>query len=71
MTIQPATLLPERLAYRVTEAGDLVGVSRTTAYQLVASGDWPTIRIGRAVRVTADGLREWVRRNALRAAASR
>ena len=49
-----------RLAYRVAEAAELVGVSRTKMYELIAAGDMPTIKIGSAVRVPADALREWI-----------
>jgi len=50
----------ERLAYRVAEAAGLVGISRTKMYELIAAGDMPTIKIGSAVRVPADALREWI-----------
>lgn len=50
----------ERLLLRISEAAELAGVGRTTAYALVASGEWPSVTIGRAVRVPLAGLREWV-----------
>ncbi len=50
----------EKLLLRVTEAAELAAVSRTTAYELIAAGQWPTVRIGSAVRVPLAGLRAWV-----------
>jgi excisionase family DNA binding protein len=50
----------EKLAYRVPEAAELLGLGRAKTYQLVASGELPSIRIGRAVRIPAQALREWL-----------
>lgn len=49
-----------RLAITVEEAARAVGIGRSKAYELCATGKWPTIRIGRAVRVPLDGLKQWV-----------
>lgn len=37
----------ERLVYTVSEAGELLGISRAFAYELVARGELPVIRLGR------------------------
>ena len=37
----------ERLVYTVQEAGELLGISRAFAYELVARGELPVIRLGR------------------------
>jgi len=37
----------DRLVYTVTEAGALLGISRAFAYELVARGELPVIRLGR------------------------
>ena len=50
----------EKLLLRVAEAAELASVGRTTAYQLIASGEWPVVRVGSAVRVPLAGLRAWV-----------
>ena len=47
---------------RATEVAAALGVGRATAYELMANGTLPTVRIGRSVRVPAEALREWVRR---------
>jgi excisionase family DNA binding protein len=55
---QPAPL--ERLLLRVSEAATLTGIGRSKAYELVASGEWPSVTIGRSVRVPLAGLRTWI-----------
>ena len=52
----------ERLSLKVTEAAAMTGYSRGMAYQLVARGEWPSIRIGKSIRVPVAALREWVER---------
>jgi excisionase family DNA binding protein len=37
----------ERLVYTVAEAGELLGISRAFAYELVGRGELPVIRLGR------------------------
>jgi len=37
----------ERLVYSVSEAAELLGISRAFAYELVARGELPVIRLGR------------------------
>ncbi len=41
----------ERLALTVSEAGALIGISRALAYELVARGELPSIRLGRRLVV--------------------
>lgn len=50
----------EKLLLRVAEAAELASVGRTKAYELIASGEWPIVRVGTAVRVPLAGLRAWV-----------
>ena len=50
------------LLLRVTEAAELCRVGRSKAYELVASGEWVGIHVGRSVRVPLEELRAWVRR---------
>lgn len=37
--------------YTVEEAGELLGVSRNSAYEAAARGEIPTVRIGRRILV--------------------
>ncbi len=52
----------ERLLLRVDEAAEVAGISRSKAYELIASGAWPKVIVGKSVRVPLVGLREWVER---------
>jgi excisionase family DNA binding protein len=37
----------DRLVYTVAEAGELLGISRAFAYELISRGELPVIRLGR------------------------
>jgi excisionase family DNA binding protein len=50
----------EPLLYRVPDAAAAIGVSRARAYELIAAGVIPSIRIGSSIRVPADALRAWI-----------
>ena len=41
----------EKLVYSVEEAGNLLGIGRSGAYEAVRRGDIPTIRIGRRILI--------------------
>ena len=47
----PAPLASDRLVLSVAEAGELLGLSRAFAYELVARGELPVIRFGRRIVV--------------------
>jgi excisionase family DNA binding protein len=49
------------LLLRVTEGAQLLGISRTSMYQLVATGQVPLVRIGKSVRLVRSGLEAWIR----------
>jgi excisionase family DNA binding protein len=48
------------LLLTVEQSANLVGIGRTTAYALVKSGEWKTIKIGRLTRLTRRILEDWV-----------
>ena len=50
----------EKLLLRPNEAAELLGVGRSTIYALLASGDVPSVRVGRSVRLPLEALRQWV-----------
>lgn len=50
-------------AISVTEAAHLAGVSRRTAYRMVADGSWPSVRIRSRVVVPLVGLQQWIETN--------
>jgi excisionase family DNA binding protein len=56
----------DALLLRIPKAADRLGLGRSKFYELIASGEIETVRIGRAVRVPADALEDFVQR--LRAA---
>lgn len=60
----------QRLMLRPTEAADAIGVSRSKAYELIASGEIPSIRVGGCVRVPLAALQEWISRQLSENAAS-
>ena len=45
---------------KVEAAAKLLSLGRTKTYALIASGELPVIRIGRAVRVPVAALHQWV-----------
>lgn len=51
---------PKKLTLSVTEAAEVMGVSRTTMYQLVKIKGFPTVQIGNRVLVSIKGLEKWV-----------
>ena len=51
----------QRLLYRPAEVAALLGLGRSTVFQMIAAGDLPTVRFGRALRVPADGLQALIR----------
>lgn len=54
------TSAPKRLAYTIPEATLLTSTGRTTLYKAIRAGELPVIRIGRAVRLSASALEDWL-----------
>lgn len=50
----------DRILLRPEEAAAAIGVSRSKAYELIASKQIPSVRIGASVRVPIQALREWI-----------
>jgi excisionase family DNA binding protein len=57
-TIPLAASPPIRLTMSIAEAAELIGISRTTAYELAQSGEPPTVRLGRRILVPVNQLAE-------------
>lgn len=49
---------------RVDEVAALLKFGRTKVYQLVADGELPAVRIGKALRISAEALQVWIREQA-------
>ena len=54
----------EPLAVTMTQAAQLLGVSRPTVYRLAKIPGFPVVRLGGCTRVLVDDLREWARQQA-------
>lgn len=50
----------DRLLIRVPEAARLLSVSKSKAYEMVADGSIPSVRLGGSVRVPLDALKALV-----------
>ena len=50
----------EPLLLRASEVAHLLALGRSKVYELMNTGELPTVRIGAAVRVSAKALQEWV-----------
>ena len=51
---------PHRALLRIAEAAELLGVGRSTVYQLVPANAVPVVRVGRLVRIPRDALLRWI-----------
>lgn len=56
--------MSERLTHTVTEAAQKIGINRNAAYDLVKSGDLPSIRIGRRIVIPRLALERWLEERA-------
>lgn len=54
----------DRVALSVTEAAAAIGVSRPTMYNLIATENFPSYKIGGRVYVDVEGFRKWSAQNA-------
>ena len=45
---------------KVPEVAEVLRIARSRAYELVAAGEIPSIRIGRSVRVSRRELEQWL-----------
>lgn len=54
-------MVNEKLAFTVDEVAQLLGISRSSAYQAVHSGEIPSLRIGRRYLVPKQALDELLR----------
>lgn len=50
----------EKLLLKADEVARRLSLGRATVYLMIASGELPTFRKGRAVRVPARALEEWI-----------
>ncbi len=50
----------ERLLIKPMEAAKMLSIGKTTIYELLATGEIPSKRIGRSIRIPAKALEEWI-----------
>lgn len=53
----------QKLLLKPMEAAEALGFSRSRIYLMLSSGELPSLRCGRSVRVPVDALREWIQKN--------
>lgn len=46
--------------FRVSEAASALSISRAKAYELIAAGRLPSVRVGGCIRVPVSALRAWI-----------
>jgi excisionase family DNA binding protein len=51
---------PEKMLLKAEEVARRLSLGRATVYLMMASGELPTFRKGRAVRVPARALEQWL-----------
>lgn len=51
---------PVRLLYRPEEGAQILGVSRSRIFELMAAGEVETVQIGRSRRIPAEALERYV-----------
>ena len=55
-------MMTDRILFSVAEAAGLMGLGRSLVYQLVMRGDLRSIKLGRARRIPAKALDEYIQR---------
>ena len=58
----PPATATEPISVRIADATRLTGIRRSKLYELMASGDLETVKIGRCTPIPMDSLRELIER---------
>ncbi len=58
----------ESILLRAGEVSQVLGLGRSKIYEMMAAGELPTVRVGRAIRVPRAALEAWVSRHTVDAA---
>lgn len=51
----------EKLLLKPKEVAKLLGIGRSLTYELIASREIPSVRLGRSLRVSAESLQQWLK----------
>ena len=54
------TRLTGKRTYTVGEIAEILGIGRTSAYKLIRSGQFQTVRIGSAIRISKASFDDWL-----------
>lgn len=60
MTTEARVLRLTRLLLRVPEAAEVLSISKSKCYELVAAGRLPSLKVGASIRVPLAALEEWI-----------
>ena len=60
MSISQKKKLPSNRTYTVDDIAAILGIAKSTAYRLVNSGEFRTIRIGYAIRISRKSFEDWL-----------
>ena len=52
--------MEKKLLLRVPETAEALGISRSKAYEMIAAGELPSIRVRDSIRVPYDDLLAWI-----------
>lgn len=58
--------MTERLTLSVSETAEQLGIGKNRAYDLVKSGELPSVRIGRTIRIPYEPLKDWLESQVVR-----
>ncbi len=50
----------DKLLLKVSEAGEMLGVGRSRMYEMLATKELPSVRIGKSIRIPKRALELWV-----------
>lgn len=59
-SLPPASQPNQPLLLRIDEAARLLGLGRSTVYELLYKGELPFVRIGAARRIPVVALNQWI-----------
>lgn len=50
----------EKRAYRVSEIAEILGIGRSSAYNLIRQGNFKIVHVGSSIRVSRKSFDEWL-----------
>ena len=53
-------MIMEAKLLRITEAAKIAGIGRSLAYEFIQAGIWPSVKVGRLLRIPTRGLEKWI-----------